>query len=70
MLGPHPSGALSNSGENILDSEFQVRYINANDGTVEGLDLWTSHVSRSNFILKHAQGPMMPHYFSIGSSLW
>ena len=39
MLAPHPSGALSNSGENILDSEFQVRYINANDGTVEGLDL-------------------------------
>ena len=39
MLAPHPSGILSNSGENILDSEFQVRYINANDGTVEGLDL-------------------------------
>ncbi len=39
MLAPHPSGALSDSCGNTLESEFQVRYVNANDGTVEGLDL-------------------------------
>ena len=39
MLAPHPSGAPPDSCGNTLESEFQVRYVNANDGTVEGLDL-------------------------------
>ena len=39
MLAPHPSGTCSDSGSNILQAEFTVRHINANDKTVEGLDL-------------------------------
>jgi len=39
MLAPHPSGARSDSGENVLGADFRVRHVNSNDGTVEGLDL-------------------------------
>ncbi len=39
MLAPHPSGARSEKGMNTLDAEFTVRHVNANDRTVEGLDL-------------------------------
>ena len=39
MLAPHPSGARSEIGENTLGTDFEVRHINANDRTVEGLDL-------------------------------
>ena len=39
MLAPHPSGACSESGENTLEADFEVRHVNANDRTVEGLDL-------------------------------
>ena len=39
MLAPHPSGACSEQGSNILDAQFTVRHVNANDRTVEGLDL-------------------------------
>ena len=39
MLAPHPTGACSEAGENILEADFTVRHINANDRTVEGLDL-------------------------------
>ncbi len=39
MLAPHPSGARSEVGENTLEADFEVRHINANDRTVEGLDL-------------------------------
>ena len=39
MLAPHPSGACSVAGSNILEAEFTVRHVNANDRTVEGLDL-------------------------------
>ena len=39
MLAPHPSGAHSDTGENALEADFEVRHINANDRTVEGLDL-------------------------------
>ncbi|RTZ97208.1 MAG: carbamoyl phosphate synthase small subunit [Candidatus Poseidoniales archaeon] len=39
MLAPHPSGARSEIGENVLEADFEVRHINANDRTVEGLDL-------------------------------
>jgi len=39
MLAPHPTGACSEAGENTLQADFTVRHINANDRTVEGLDL-------------------------------
>jgi len=39
MLAPHPSGVRSEIGENALGTDFEVRHINANDRTVEGLDL-------------------------------
>ncbi len=39
MLAPHPSGACSARGRNELEAPFKVRYVNANDRTVEGLDL-------------------------------
>jgi len=39
MLAPHPSGACSARGSNELEAPFKVRYVNANDRTVEGLDL-------------------------------
>ena len=39
MLAPHPSGVRSEVGENTLEADFEVRHINANDRTVEGLDL-------------------------------
>ena len=48
MLAPHPSGASSEKGENILGADFKVRYINANDGTVEGLDL----IGKSSFTVQ------------------
>ncbi len=39
MLAPHPSGACSERGVNQLEAPFRVRHVNANDRTVEGLDL-------------------------------
>ena len=39
MLAPHPSGACSEPGANTLEADFEVRHVNANDRTVEGLDL-------------------------------
>lgn len=39
MLAAHPSGACSEKGENLHGCEVKVRYVNANDRTVEGLDL-------------------------------
>ena len=39
MLAPHPTGTCSEAGENTLQADFSVRHINANDRTVEGLDL-------------------------------
>lgn len=39
MLAAHPSGACSPAGENQHGSEVEVRFINANDRTVEGLDI-------------------------------
>ena len=38
-LAAHPSGATSKAMENLHGSEVKVRFINANDGTVEGLDV-------------------------------
>ena len=39
MLAAHPTGATSPAVENLHGAEVEVRYINANDGTVEGLDV-------------------------------
>ena len=39
MLAAHPSGACSQLVENQHGAEVKVRYVNANDRTVEGLDL-------------------------------
>ena len=39
MLAAHPSGACSQLVENQHGAEVKVRYVNANDRTVEGLDI-------------------------------
>ena len=39
MLAAHPSGAKSEQQENMHGAEVKVRYVNANDRTVEGLDV-------------------------------
>ena len=39
MLAPHPSGANSGSVENLTGCDVEVRFINSNDRTVEGLDV-------------------------------
>jgi carbamoyl-phosphate synthase small subunit len=39
MLAPHPSGANSGDVEDLLRSDVVVRFVNANDRTVEGLDV-------------------------------
>jgi len=39
MLAQHPSGASSEEQENAIGAEVEVRFINANDSTVEGLDV-------------------------------
>ena len=62
MLAPHPSGAHSDSNDNILESEFEVRYVNANDGTVEGLDL----IDRPCFTIQfHPEACPGPHDASL-----
>ena len=38
-LAAHPSGSTSAAMENLHGTEVKVRFINANDGTVEGLDV-------------------------------
>ena len=58
MLAPHPSGACSEKGENVLGSDFIVRYVNANDRTVEGLDL----VGKPSFTVQfHPEACPGPH---------
>jgi len=39
MLAAHPTGATSPPVTNQHGAEVEVRYVNANDGTVEGLDV-------------------------------
>jgi carbamoyl-phosphate synthase small subunit len=39
MLAAHPSGANSGPQENLIGAEVSVSHINANDRTVEGLDI-------------------------------
>jgi len=58
MLAPHPSGARSEVGENTLEADFEVRHINANDRTVEGLDL----VGKPAFTIQfHPEASPGPH---------
>ena len=58
LLSMHPSGACSESGKNILGSDFRVRHINSNDGTVEGLDL----VGKPAFTVQfHPEASPGPH---------
>jgi carbamoyl-phosphate synthase small subunit len=58
MLAPHPSGACSEKGNNVLGADFKVRYVNANDRTVEGLDL----VDKSSFTVQfHPEACPGPH---------
>ena len=58
MLSPHPSGLCSEINENILGADFKVRHINANDKTVEGLDL----IDRPAFTIQfHPEACPGPH---------
>ena len=57
MLAPHPSGARSEIGENALGTDFEVRHINANDRTVEGLDLVGKPAFTIQFHLEACPGP-------------
>jgi len=58
MLAPHPSGTRSEVGENTLEADFEVRHINANDRTVEGLDL----VGKPAFTIQfHPEASPGPH---------
>ena len=58
MLSPHPSGLCSDINENILGADFKVRHINANDKTVEGLDL----IDRPAFTIQfHPEACPGPH---------
>ena len=58
MLAAHPSGACSPKAEPQHDAEVVVRYVNANDRTVEGLDL----VGRPAFTVQfHPEACPGPH---------
>ena len=57
MLAAHPSGACSPEGENLHGSKVKVRFVNANDRTVEGLDLVNKSVFTVQFHPDAAPGP-------------
>ncbi len=57
MLAPHPTGACSESGSNTLGAEVDVRFVNANDGTVEGLDVIGKPVFTVQFHPEACPGP-------------
>jgi carbamoyl-phosphate synthase small subunit len=58
MLAAHPSGACSPEEAPQHDAEVVVRYVNANDRTVEGLDL----VGRPAFTVQfHPEACPGPH---------
>ncbi len=58
MLAAHPSGASSDVEPNAIDSDVTVRYVNANDRTVEGLDV----VGRPAFSIQfHPEACPGPH---------
>ena len=57
MLAAHPSGACSPKGENLHGASAKVRFVNANDRTVEGLDLVGKSVFTVQFHPEAAPGP-------------
>ena len=57
MLAAHPSGACSPKGANLHGATPKVRFVNANDRTVEGLDLENKSVFTVQFHPEAAPGP-------------
>ena len=57
MLAAHPSGACSPEGENLHGEKVKVRFVNANDRTVEGLDIVGKSVFTVQFHPEAAPGP-------------
>ena len=57
MLAAHPSGACSPKGENLHGEKAKVRFVNANDRTVEGLDIVGKSVFTVQFHPEAAPGP-------------
>jgi len=57
MLAAHPSGACSPVGENLHGEKAKVRFVNANDRTVEGLDIVGKSVFTVQFHPEAAPGP-------------
>ena len=57
MLAAHPSGACSPEGENLHGEKVKVRFVNANDRTVEGLDIVGKSVFTVQFHPEACAGP-------------
>ena len=57
MLAPHPSGANSGSVENLTGCDVEVRFINSNDRTVEGLDVKGRPAFTSQYHPEACPGP-------------
>ncbi len=57
MLAAHPSGACSEKTEPLFDGNVKVRYVNANDRTVEGLDVVGKPVFTVQFHPEACPGP-------------
>ena len=57
MLAAHPSGACSEKTNALFDAEVKVRFVNANDRTVEGLDVVGKPVFTVQFHPEACPGP-------------